>query len=69
MKTEISMVLGYYISLSVVLRNRKTNAKMLCLGNYFTPSKAIKELNFKLTATKESSEKAILWFQKNNYFN
>jgi dihydroflavonol-4-reductase len=45
------------------------NAKMLCLGNYFTPAKAIKELDFKLTATKESAEKAILWFQKNNYFN
>lgn len=45
------------------------NAKMLCLGNYFTPEKAINELNFEVTPTKESVEKAILWFQKNKYFN
>ena len=47
----------------------KANAKMLCLGNYFTPAKALKELDFEIIETKESVEKAILWFQKNNYFN
>lgn len=47
----------------------KANAKMLCLGNYFTPAKAFKELDFEMIETKESVEKAILWFQKNNYFN
>lgn len=46
-----------------------TNAKMLCLGNYFTAEKAINELDLKITLTKNSAEKAILWFQSNNYFN
>uniref|UniRef100_UPI0032170326 NAD-dependent epimerase/dehydratase family protein n=1 Tax=uncultured Draconibacterium sp. TaxID=1573823 RepID=UPI0032170326 len=46
-----------------------TNARMLCLNNFFTADKACRELDFKVVPVSESVEKAILWFQKNNYFN
>jgi len=55
--------------LKIPVQLNYTNSKMLCLGNYFTADKAINKLNFKITPTKESAEKAILWFQSNNYFN
>lgn len=45
-----------------------TNAKMLCLGNYFSPHKAITEIDFEMVSTKKSIEKAILWFNANGYF-
>ncbi len=44
-----------------------TNAKMLCTGNYYSAEKAAKELGFKTVPIEQSIEKAILWFQKNNY--
>lgn len=46
----------------------KSNARMLCLGNYFSPEKAIKQLDFKIVPANESIEKAILWFKSNRYF-
>lgn len=46
----------------------RTNAKMLCLGNYFTPEKAINELGLELVTTETSAKKAILWFKSNGYF-
>lgn len=45
-----------------------TNARMLCLGNYFSAEKACKELDFRIVPTSDSTEKAILWFKTNNYF-
>lgn len=45
----------------------KTNAAMLCLGNYFSPQKAIKELGFKIVPTEKSVEKAIRWLKDKNY--
>lgn len=46
----------------------KTNARMLCLGNYFSSEKARNELDFKIVPTGQSIEKAILWFNQNNSF-
>lgn len=46
----------------------KTNAQMLCLGNYFSPEKAINELDLKIVPVEQSIEKAILWFKSNGYF-
>lgn len=58
----IEMVLKKQVQLTYA------NTKMLCLGNYFTAEKAINELGIKIISTKHSAEKAILWFQSNNYF-
>jgi len=46
-----------------------TNAKMLCLDNYFSADKACKKLDFRIVPTLNSAEKAILWFKANKYFN
>lgn len=46
----------------------KTNARMLCLGNYFTAEKAMRELGLEQVATESSVKKAILWFKQNKYF-
>lgn len=35
------------------------NARMLCLGNYYTPQKAIKEIDFHVVPVKEAIEKAL----------
>jgi dihydroflavonol-4-reductase len=43
------------------------NAKMLCEGNYYSAEKAANEIDFEVIPVKQSMEKAILWFQKNNY--
>jgi dihydroflavonol-4-reductase len=45
-----------------------TNARMLCLGNYFLAQKASEQLDFKIAPIHKSAEKAILWFKSNNYF-
>lgn len=42
----------------------RANAKMLCLGNYFTSSKAVKELGFKMIPTKQSIEKRLNGFHQ-----
>jgi dihydroflavonol-4-reductase len=44
-----------------------TNAKMLCVENYYSAEKAVKEIGFSMIPVQLSLEKAILWFQKNNY--
>lgn len=38
------------------------NARMLCLGNYYTPAKALKELNFPVVPVEESIGKTLNWF-------
>ncbi len=58
-------LLEKYLKLPV--RLTRVNARMLSLGNYFTSEKAAKELGFRELPVQESVEKAILWFQKNNY--
>ncbi len=45
-----------------------TNARMLCLDNYFSSEKACRELDFKIVPISDSAEKAILWFKANKYF-
>jgi len=42
-----------------------TNARMLCLNNYFSSDKACKELDFRIVPTLNSAEKAISWFKAN----
>ncbi len=51
----------------IPVRLTSQNAKMLCTGNYYSSEKAIKELDFKLVPVQQSIERAILWFQNNNY--
>ncbi len=43
------------------------NAKMLCIRNYYSAEKAIKEIDFEVIPLQQSLEKAILWFRTNNY--
>ncbi len=45
-----------------------TNARMLCLSNYFSANKACNELDFSIIGTANSAEKAINWLKANNYF-
>ncbi len=45
-----------------------TNARMLCSQNYYTPQKAVSEIGLRTIPLYKSVEKAILWFQTNNYF-
>jgi len=45
-----------------------TNARMLCLGNYFSAQKAFSALDFQLVPTRKSVEKAISWFRSNDFF-
>ncbi|MFW6290252.1 MAG: NAD-dependent epimerase/dehydratase family protein [Mariniphaga sp.] len=40
------------------------NARMLCLGNYFTPAKAIREIDFPFVQARESIEKTIRWYKE-----
>lgn len=42
------------------------NARMLCLKNYYTPDKAIKELALPVIPAKDSIEAALHWFGKHN---
>jgi len=42
-----------------------TNARMLCLDNYFSANKACKKLDFRIVSTLNSAEKAISWFKTN----
>jgi len=43
------------------------NARMLCEGNYYSANKAVNEIDFERIPVEQSIERAILWFQKNNY--
>lgn len=54
--------------LKLPVRLSKVNARMLCEDNYYTPAKAMKELKLPLTSARKATEKAIDWFQANNYF-
>jgi len=47
----------------------KTNARMLCEGNYYTNRKAETELGFRQTNIREPIENALDWFKTNHYFN
>lgn len=38
------------------------NARMLCLKNYYTPAKAIKELDFPVVPVRQSIEETLNWF-------
>lgn len=42
------------------------NARMLCLGNYFTPAKAIKELDLPVVPAKQSIVETLKWFDEQN---
>lgn len=50
------------------LQINSVNARMLCMDNYYTPAKAMKELNLPLTSLRKAAEKAIGWFRQNEYF-
>ncbi len=40
------------------------NARMLCLGNYYTPAKAVREIDLPVVPVKESVEKTLKWFEE-----
>ncbi len=40
------------------------NARMLCLGNYYTPAKAVRELDFPVVPAKESILETLRWFKE-----
>jgi len=63
---NIGSMLERFFKLNIQLN--KTNARMLCLGNYFTAQKAIRELDFKVVPTEKSIKKAIRWLKENNHF-
>jgi len=50
------------------LQINSVNARMLCMDNYYTPAKAMKELNLPLTSLRKAAGKAIGWFRQNEYF-
>ncbi len=54
--------------LTLPVRLSKVNARMLCEENFYTPEKAMNELDLPLIPARESAEKAIKWFRENNYF-
>jgi dihydroflavonol-4-reductase len=54
--------------LKLPVRLSKVNARMLCENNFYTPEKAMKELDLPLVSARESAKKAIDWFRGNNYF-
>lgn len=54
--------------LKVPVRLSKVNARMLCEDNFYTPAKAMKEINLPLISAREAAQKAIGWFRENNYF-
>lgn len=69
----ILMTLGYVGDFSekvlkIPVRLSKVNARMLCENNFYTPQKAMKELELPLVSARESTKKAIEWFRENNYF-
>lgn len=53
-------VLGRPVQLTYV------NARMLCLYNYYTPRKAVQELDLPVVSARESIEIAARWFNKVN---
>jgi dihydroflavonol-4-reductase len=68
----ILMTLGYIGDFSenilkIPVRLSKVNARMLCENNFYTPAKAMQELNLPLTPAREAAKKAIDWFRENNY--
>ncbi len=44
-----------------------TNQKLLCLDNYFSNEKAMRELGLKPTCIESATRKAIVWFKNNGY--
>ena len=50
------------------LQINSVNARMLCMDNYYTPAKAMRELDLPFTPARKAAEKAIDWFRKNKYF-
>jgi dihydroflavonol-4-reductase len=44
-----------------------TNQRLLCLDNYFSNEKAVRELDLKPTSTETSILKAKSWFELNKY--
>jgi dihydroflavonol-4-reductase len=54
--------------LKIPVRLSKVNARMLCENNFYSPAKAIKELDLPLISAHQSAQKAIDWFRENNYF-
>lgn len=70
---SILIALGYLGDFSEKVLNipvslSKVNARMLCEDNYYTPAKAMKELDFPLVPAHFAVKKAIDWFRANNYF-
>lgn len=41
------------------------NARMLCLDNFFTPAKAVKDLDLPVVPVKEAVGKTLIWFREN----
>lgn len=69
----VLMAMGYLGDFSekvlkLPVRLSKVNARMLCENNFYTPEKAMKELDLPLVSARESAKKAIDWFRGNNYF-
>jgi len=67
------MALGYVGDFSenvlkLPVRLSKVNARMLCEENFYTPEKAMKELDLPFIPAREAAKKAIDWFRANNYF-
>jgi dihydroflavonol-4-reductase len=42
------------------------NARMLCRDNYYTPAKAVKELDLPLVPARETIVKTLRWFEEHN---
>lgn len=55
----LEQVLKFPVQLTYV------NARMLCLKNYYSPDKAIKELALPVVPAKDSIEAALHWFSEN----
>ncbi|MCT4637787.1 MAG: NAD-dependent epimerase/dehydratase family protein [Bacteroidales bacterium] len=61
----ISDILENITGASLALNS--VNRKLLCLDNYFSNSKAVKELSLKHTNINSSINKAINWYKQNRY--
>ena len=69
----VIITLGYFGSFiekvfKIPVDLTKVNARMLCMENYYSSEKAVREIDFQQIQVEESIEKAILWFRNNNYF-
>lgn len=52
--------------LNIQVRLTSVNARLLCLKNYYSPAKAIKELNFPFVPAETAIQKAIRWSECKN---